>query len=144
MYEPVIHIGAVVVSALVFFAWGALWYGPLFGKVWMKAMGWTKEILEADKTGSSMAVSYGLMFMASLIMAWVTAHMVDFMFQIYGDLTPLAIGLSNRFWLWLGYVFAYLITAPAFEKKPWSYVAVNGGYWFIGIVTASLINAYWR
>jgi len=144
MYEPVINVWAVVVSAIVFFALGTLWYGPLFGKFWMKAMGWTKETLESDKVISNMKVSFGLMFIASLIMAWVTAHMVDFMFQIYGDLTPLTIGLSNGFWLWLGYVFAYLLTAPAFEKKPWSYVLINGGYWFAGILIASLINAYWR
>ncbi len=144
MYEPVINVWAVLVSAIVFFTLGSLWYGPLFGKVWMKAMGWTKGTLEADKAGSNMAVSYGLMFIASLIMAWVTAHMVDFMFQIYGDLTPLAIGLSNGFWLWLGYVFTYLLGVLAFENKPWSYVLVNGGYWLVGIVMVSLINAYWR
>ncbi len=144
MYEPVINLWAVLVSAIVFFGIGSLWYGPLFGSIWMKAMGWTKESLEADKSQSNMALSFGLMFVASLIMAYVTAHMVDFMMQIYPEMSPVMVGLNSGFWLWLGYILAYLLTAPAFENKPWSYVFVNGGYWLLGILATGAIIGAWR
>ncbi len=36
---------AVAVTAIVTFALGALWYGPLFGKAWLSAVGLKKEEL---------------------------------------------------------------------------------------------------
>lgn len=144
MYEPMINYWAVLVSAIVFFGVGAVWYGPVFGKIWMKSMGWTAESMEADKSQSNMALSFGLMFLGSLIMTYVTAHMVDFMMVVYPDMSGLMSGLTAGFWLWLGYVFAYLLTAPAFENKPWSYVFINGGYWLVGIELTGAIVGVWR
>ena len=122
MYEPLINYWAVLVSAVAFFAVGSLWYGLLFGDAWMKAMGWTKESLEADKAQTNMVKSFGIMFLAGLLMTYVNAHMVDYMMKIYPEMTAVSVGLTSGFWLWLGYIFAYLLTAPAFENRPWSRV----------------------
>lgn len=144
MFEYDVNYLAVLVSAIVFFGIGSLWYGPLFGKVWMKAMGWTEDSLEADKSQTNMPLSFGLMFFGSLVMAFVTAHMVPFMMHIYPDMSGFSAGLVTGLTLWFGYVFAYLLTAPAFENKPWSYVLVNGGYWLVGIVVTGIIVGIWR
>lgn len=144
MYEPVINYWAVLVSAVVFFGIGSLWYGPLFGKQWMKAMGLSKEAIEEDNKQNSMAVSFGIMFIGSLLMAYITAHMVDFMMQIYPEMSPLSTGLTSAFWLWLGYTVPYILTAPAFESRPWSYVFINSGYWLVGILLTGGIVGVWR
>jgi hypothetical protein len=143
MYEYEVNYLAILVSAIAFFGLGALWYGPLFGKQWMNAMGWTEDSLEADKSQSNMPLSFGLMFLGSLIMSFVTAHMVPFMLYIYPDMSGLSAGLVTGLTLWFGYVFAYLLTAPAFENRPWSYVLVNGGYWLTGIVLVGIIVGLW-
>jgi Protein of unknown function (DUF1761) len=47
---------AVLVVTLVGFLLGWLWYGPvLFGKAWMREMGFTEESMKADMAQSGMA-----------------------------------------------------------------------------------------
>jgi len=46
MYEPTINYLAVLVSAVIFFIIGGLWYSPLmFANPWIKAMGFSDEKL---------------------------------------------------------------------------------------------------
>ena len=144
MYEPMVNYWAVLVSALVFFGLGALWYGPLFSKVWMQAVGVTAESLEADKGETNMVKSFGLMFLSALLMALATAHLIDYLLVVFPQSTPVRIGLTTGFWVWLGYSLSYILTAPAFEKRPWSYVWVNGGYWLVGLLCTGLIIGLWR
>ncbi|NQV29918.1 MAG: DUF1761 domain-containing protein [Candidatus Marinimicrobia bacterium] len=144
MYESMVNYWAVLVSALVFFGIGALWYGPVFGKAWMKSVGMTEESLEADKAKTNMALSFGLMFISALLMALVMGHLVDYMLFVFPKSTALGIGLTTAFWSWLGFVLAYLITAPAFENRPWSYVFINGGYWLLGLSSTGVIVVLWR
>ena len=49
---------AVAVAALAPMVIGGIWYGPLFGKLWMSAHGYTPERLEVMKKG--MGKAYGL------------------------------------------------------------------------------------
>jgi hypothetical protein len=47
-----IHYWAVLVSAIVSMIIGSIWYGPLFGKLFMREMGmdtWSKEKQDANK-----------------------------------------------------------------------------------------------
>ena len=62
-----VNYGAVVVAALSTFLLGGLWYSPLlFGKVWMKANGFTLEQVEG--------FSKGRMFGWSLVFAFIQAQ----------------------------------------------------------------------
>lgn len=56
---------AVFSAAILSFVVGGLWYSPLlFGKAWMKEMGFADEDLQGD-----MARIFGLSFVASLVIA---------------------------------------------------------------------------
>jgi len=41
---------AVLLATVLGFALGGLWYGPLFGKAWLAAMGKSAESLEPSPT----------------------------------------------------------------------------------------------
>lgn len=144
MYESMVNYWAVLVSALVFFGLGAVWYGPLFSKAWMKSVGMTEASLEADKAETNMVMSFGVMFISSVLMALTTAHLIDYMMFVFPESGGVSIGLTTGFWVWLGYSFSYILTAPAFERRPWSYVFINGGYWLLGLLLTGLIVGMWR
>ncbi len=144
MYESTVNYWAVLVSALVFFGIGMLWYGTLFSKAWIKSMGLSEADLEAQKADENMVKSFGLMFLSSLLMALVTAHLIDYLWVVFPASSAMNMGLMTAFWVWLGYILSYLITAPAFERRPWSYVFINGGYWLVGLLVTALIVSYWR
>ncbi|MEM1405357.1 MAG: DUF1761 domain-containing protein [Bacteroidota bacterium] len=56
---------AIVVATISTFVIGAIWYGPVFGKVWMQENGFTEE----DMKEANMAKIYGTAFILELVMA---------------------------------------------------------------------------
>ena len=75
MYD--INYWAILVSAIAFFFLGSLWYTKiLFGNAWVESMGKTMEELEKEKADTNMTKSFGIMFLAGLLMAFVTAHLL--------------------------------------------------------------------
>lgn len=144
MYESMVNYWAVLVSAVVFFGIGAVWYGPVFGKAWIKSMELSEADLEAQKAEENMAMSFGLMFISSLLMAVATAHLIDYLIYVFPESGAVQVSLVSACFVWMGYILSYLITAPAFERRPWSYVFINGGYWLVGLLATGLIVGLWR
>ncbi len=70
MFLVPINYLAILLCGVASMVLGYLWYGPLFGKPWMKMVGMTKEKMAAAK--DSMPKTYGIMFVSSLFMAKVT------------------------------------------------------------------------
>ena len=95
-----INFWAVLVGAVVSMIIGSIWYGPLFGKKYMSAMGmdkWSDE--EKAKMKKSMYASYFGQFVASLVMFYVLAWLI-------GALNQMSVmgGIQAAFWVWLGFI----------------------------------------
>jgi len=143
MYD--INYWAILVSAIAFFALGSLWYTKiLFGDAWIESIGKTMKQLEKEKANSNMAKSFGIMFIAGLLMAYVTAHLVDLMVFVYPDTEKITLGVITGFWVWLGYIASYVLTAVAFEDRPWKYYFINTGYWLVGALMMGVMLNVWR
>lgn len=78
-------------------------------------------------------------------MAFVTAHMVDFMKVVFVDsgMGNLAIGLTSAFWLWLGYIATFSLNTVAYENKSWNLYFINNGYQFVGLMIMGGILSVW-
>ena len=75
MTLPVVNNVAVLVSGVVIFVLGGLWYSPvLFAKRWVALIGKTEEELKAS--AGSMPTNYLLVFICGLVTAWVMALVV--------------------------------------------------------------------
>ncbi len=116
---PTVSLTATLVATLAGFALGALWYGPLFGRAWMTAVGTTPERYPARfQTGR---VAYGITFVLGLIASYV--------FGLYlgpnpGRAFAVVLGAAaGLFW-----VATALATNYLFERKPIALIAINGGY----------------
>ena len=146
MYEPTINYLAVLVSAVLFFMLGALWYSPvMFANAWVKGMGLTDEQIKEMKEKGPGAKPFIISFLGGLVMAFVTAHIVDFMKVVFGDLgmSNLAIGLTTGFWLWLGYIATYSLNTVAYEDKSWQFYFINNGYQLVGLFVIGAILSVW-
>ena len=86
---------AVIVAAVLQMVLGFLWYGPLFGKMWMGFM----KITPSKVSQQVMVRTYVWTAVMSLITAYVLSLLVDYM----GAKTAGA-GLAAGFWPWLGFV----------------------------------------
>jgi len=131
-----INYFAVVVSAIVMFGIGAVWYSTaLFGKRWQSLLGLTDEQLRRGNIGSI----YGLTFIAFIIGAYVLAHFIRLT-----NATTIVGGLETGFWLWLGFIATTMVINYAFQRKSTALWAIDAGYQLVAFCVGGVILAVWQ
>lgn len=129
-----VNMVAVVAAAVANMIIGFIWYSmPVFGKPWMKLLGMTKEDLEKAK--KEMGPKYGVMVIASLVMAYVLAHILAYVQA--GD--DLMLAFSGAFWVWLGFVATIGLNSVIFENRPISLYLINVGYYLVSLLVMSAV-----
>lgn len=141
MPEVSINYLAVVVATLTSIVTGTLWYGPIFGKAWMKMMGFSKEDIKNAKA-SDMAKSYSLMMVGSLVMSFVLAHTIIFA-STYLQSEGIILGMTVGFWNWLGFVAPVTMGTVLWEGKPWKLWMLNSGYYLVTLMIMGVILSVW-
>jgi hypothetical protein len=139
--QYIVNYWAVLVSALSCMVIGYAWYGPLFGRTWMKEMGIKPQDLKEAQKG--MATSYGLMFLGALVTAYVLAHVTEFA-SVYTQTTGVAAGLISGAWNWLGFMAPVLMGAQLWGGKSWRLFVLDGGYRLVTMLIMGVILAVWR
>jgi len=134
-----VNFTAVLVASLIPMVIGALWYGPIFGKLWMSWMGFTEEELRAS---FNPVKTYGGSLLLSLVEAYVLAHILD-AFSAGFDSAGLGAGMQAGFWCWLGFVVTTSWQAVAFEMRPLRVYALNMTYNLVSLVTMGILLSIW-
>lgn len=117
---------------------GALWYGPILGKRWMRAMGMDPDMVigpEKKKQGNKATM---LMIPLAFLTAWVLAYMVDYTVAI-GWME----GAQTGFWLWLGFQLPLILQGKIFENKKMDLIYINGVYQLVALMLQGAILAAW-
>lgn len=126
---------AVLVAALSTFVLGGLWYSPLlFAKGWMK----TNNFTEDDAKKGNPAVTFGVSFLAALVMALNLA-----VFLNTPD-TTLLWGLGAGLLAGCGWVAMALVVIGLFERRRLAWMLINGGYMVLAFGLMGLILGAWR
>ncbi len=114
---------AVVIAAVVSFLFGWLWYGVLFPKAWVEAVGKTEEELRAQ--GNS-PTPFIIAFIAQLVMAWVLAGVIG---HLGPDQVTFRNGVISGAFIWLGFVITTLTVNHAFQGAKRELTLIDGGHW---------------
>ena len=124
---------AIVVSALAGFAVGALWYGPVFGKVWMR-----ESAVTMDKARSAnMPKLYGTVLVLNLI----AACSLD---MFIGPNATWRFGLFAGFMTGLTFVATALGVIYLFEFRRLRLWLINAGYRIVIFSVMGTILGAWR
>lgn len=131
---------SILLASVAFMAIGFLWYSPLvLGRQWMKEKGYTKESLQ--KAQKEMGKLYGMSFVASLLTAFVLAHVMGLSHNFY-NYAPLSTGINSAFWMWIGFVMPTQLTATIFsDKKNFRLFGIDTGYQLVGMLTMAVVIA---
>ncbi|MEE4287447.1 MAG: DUF1761 domain-containing protein [Mariniphaga sp.] len=126
---------AIIVAALSSFMVGWIWYGPLFGKIWMKLHGFTEEELKNSSMSMPviMVVNYIATAMAALAIAMFIGPEATAGFGIFAGLM-IAI-------FWIG---TSRLNDVLYEKKPWRLFFINVGYNTVIYVIMGAILGAWH
>lgn len=136
--NPEINYLAVLVASIVNMVVGFLWYGPLFGKVWMPLAGHTPESIEQGKR-KGMGPTYIIALVGAFLMAYVFAHVLG----TYQAET-LSAGFQGAFWMWLGFIAVVELGKVLWYGKTWKLWCIESGYWLVVLLINSAILVSWK
>jgi len=130
-----LHFLPIVVSAVILWLLGALWYSPLlFAPMWITIIG--RKISEKPK-----GVVHGMIasLIGDLLLAFVLTHII-----IWSGADDVLDGIHIGLIVWIGFVLGPLYPQRVYEGRPFAYFAINGGYWLIGLTGIGALLAVWR
>jgi hypothetical protein len=132
--DTVSHLNwlAVAVAALAGFVTGGLWYGPLFGKAWMRAAGMSEQQLRSRP----LAPIYGTTLLLNVVAAVSLA-----MFVGGGDLQ---FGLFAGFMTGATFVATALGVTFLFEGRPLRLWLIDAGYQTLNFTVMGAILGAWH
>ena len=126
---------AVLLAAVSTMAVGSIWYAKgVFGNSWAKM---AKVDLDRPMKGSQIAWLMGSTFVASLVTAYVLAHVTYLSFSFF-DYSFMQSALTTAFWLWLGFTAARIYVHDAFEtrRKKLTFMTVSHELVTMGVMAA--------
>ena len=131
---------AVLVSGIVIFMLGGLWYSPaLFAHPWMVAMGYDPEDkARMQEMRKSAGKSYAISFVASLVSAFVLGKIIQIT-----TVNSALYGMKIGFAIWLGFVTTVQLTAKLFGNQSTRLYLINTGYQLVCYLVMGAILAVW-
>ncbi len=132
---------AILACGVAAMVLGFIWFGPLFGKQWMKLMNLGAQTPEEiKKAQKGMIPAYVLTFVLALFQAWVLSYYI----KGWTD----ASGLTNALWIWAAFVIPTVFGATMWNgssnKVAWSRFAIQGGNYLVLFIIFGLILGNWK
>src|ERR1700681_3990360 len=122
----------IVVGSIVFWLFGWVWYGMIFGTAWMAAVGKTQA--------AAMAAGYTPMIV-SFVAGLFIAYCFDNMLWHYerGDAVK---GAQVGFLTGVCIAATTLIISYSYQGRPVGLMLIDGGYFVIGfVITGAVVGA---
>src|SRR5215510_16173464 len=137
---PQVHINylSVLVSAVLAFAIGGLWYSPfLFANQWVNAHGFTEEKVKEMQQSASKAYSGSLVCMVfiALAMAVIAGYL---------HLALFVQGLKLGLLAWGGFAFPLGLMATMFSDRRMIVFLIDTGYQLVYLLLMGAIIAVWH
>jgi hypothetical protein len=129
---------AIIVSALVYFVLGSVWFSALFGKLWMAEIGRHGiTIKEPEKK------QIGMKMVRTFIYNLVAAFAIAYLIYISGSYRWLA-GLKMGVLCGLGIASMGICIAYTWESRSTKLVMIDCGYAIVGMTICGAILAAWH
>ena len=134
-----VHVNylAVLVSAVVAFVLGWLWYSPLlFFKPWMRLRGLDPEA--AMKDAKMPTGKLVIELVRCLVLAYGLARLVALL-EVARWLGAIHVGL----FLWVVFPVVLLAGSVLWDNVPWKVAAIHAGDWLVKLLVVPVILTVW-
>ena len=132
-----VNLLAVVVSGLVYWGLGAVWYAALFSKAYQASLNWSDAEKTAAKKNFPKALVVNLL--TGLIAAYVLAQVVV--------LAGAGSAFDGMVWggvVWIGFALTILLNGIMFDRMPRGVGLIHMGFYLAAYVVLGGILAVWR
>ena len=138
MEELPISMTAILVTVVVTFVFGFLWYSVFFGKAWATEM---KFDMTVKPPASTMIKGMAFMVIGNFFMAFVFANNNAAWSFVPGmDKMGMAESIMNAAgFTWLGFFLPGDLSRVAWERHSWKLFGINTVYHLLNLVLAAVI-----
>jgi Protein of unknown function (DUF1761) len=134
---PHVNYLAILVSGVVIFVLGGLWYSVLFKKPWVALMGIPEEKM---KEGSgAMPFLFLMAFLCGLLSAYILAIIINH-FAPFSLMRGAMVGTI----CWVGFAAPTSFATAIFSMTPKRVWFINSSYNLVSFVLAGIILSVWR
>lgn len=132
-----INLWAVLGAAVVNMILGSLWYGPLFGKMWMRMSGMSKEKIKSMPMSPARGMTIG--FISALLIAYALA-----LFSQYWAALSVGDAFVFAFWVWIGFWVPNTVSAVLWEGRSWKLFWLNVVFQLLSLWAMTSILVLWQ
>lgn len=123
----------MLIATIASFIFGWLWYGKIFGKLWLKLS--RKNPKGKKPKPSEMLRSMFLNFVGTFIMVYIFATLI-FLTGL-GNISGV---IMLSILIWLGFfVSTTLLGNVLWDMKPWKLFFLNSTYWLLNLIIVGTI-----
>jgi len=134
-----INYWAVLAAAVLAIVIGSIWWGPLFGKMWMRENGLDKlSPGEQDKMQKGMGMLYAQQAILSLLQAWVLAYTLNKLGS-----SGAVEGMKFAAIFWIGFNLPIQYGTILWGNKKFKFVSAVLASSFITMITMGAIVGAW-
>lgn len=123
------NILAILIAAASGFLVGGIWYGPLFGKAWQRAIGLSDDELKS----ANVIKIFGITFLFSLLSAVFLGHLLAHFDTDFYRTMMISTGIA------LGFVAPAIGTNYLYGRKSGKLFAIDAGYWIVFYAAMGLV-----
>ena len=131
----VINLSAVLIAAISGVIVGFLWYGPLFGKMWLYLVDKTPQEMKKVKV----IRRYIIMFFSMLLMAFVFAQIL-FLALAHTPFDGFKVGLL----IWFGFVIPTGLANVLWTGKSKVLYMLDMGYYLVVLSVMGIVLTAWK
>ncbi len=128
------NIWAVLVSGLVYFIFGGVWYAAVFSRQYQEGLGFNEE--EKKEAEAAFPKALATHLVSGLVTAFVMAAFIS-----AGSFMS---GVKVGALLWLGFALTINLNYLMFERRPMTLFTLNNGFFLIAFAIMGGILAIWR
>lgn len=115
---------SVLIAAILYMIFGALWYSPyFFGKAWMKFMNLTPQAMKGKSW------RYIVEFIAALVMALFLATVQAFL-QANTTWDGIFVGIG----IWIGFIAPVLLSTFLWAEKTWKLFWIDASFFLLAFI----------
>ncbi len=138
-----------LICGVISVALGMLWFGPLFGKQYMKYCGVTDEMqkemssnpAKKAEMNAQMMRGAAIAFVANILTAVMLSGAIGAGQSLY-NISDLHAALFVPFFNWLGFVVPPTLGMVLWENKKWGHWFLIAAFWLVYMVLAGLVIVY--
>jgi len=116
---------AILAAAAASWAFGAVWYGA-FGRAWAAGLDLLRPGAAEGARSAPPVFALVLSFVAELAMS---ATLAGVLIHIAGAQFSMKSALVAGVLVWLGFIAPTVVTSYAYQGRPWTVSAIDGGHW---------------